>query len=77
MPPILFASNFLAGSLLTILLPLGLLIVLSVWSVRIVRRVPENAPTSSATLPHPDVVAAAGDSVDDVTPAGPPPGEIV
>ena len=77
MPSILFASNFLAGSWLTILLPIGLVIVLTVWSVRMVRRIPENTPVSSAALPPADVLAAAGDSVDDVTPAGPPPGEIV
>ena len=59
MPPILFADNFLAGSLLTIFLPLGLLIVLTIWYVRVVRSVPEDTPTSSVSLPAAEVVAAA------------------
>jgi hypothetical protein len=59
MPPIPFADNFLAGSLLTIFLPLGLLIVLTIWYVRVVRRVPEDTPASSASLPSAEVLAAA------------------
>ena len=59
MPPILFADNFLAGSLLTILLPLGLLLGLLVWYVTVVRHVPEDTPTSSVSLPSAEVVAAA------------------
>lgn len=59
MPPILFADNFLASSLLTILLPLGLLLALLIWYVTVVRRVPEDTPTSSVSLPSAEVVAAA------------------
>ena len=59
MPPIPFADNFLAGSLLTILLPLTLLIALAIWYVRVVRHVPEDTPVSSPSLPSADVVAAA------------------
>ncbi len=59
MPPIPFADNFLAGSLLTILLPLGLLIVLTIWYVRVVRHVPQDTPASSASLPSAEVLAAA------------------
>jgi hypothetical protein len=73
--PIPFADNFLAGSLLTILIPLGLLIAIAIWYVITIRRVPEDTPTSSAALPPPEVVAAS-DTVDQVTPAGPPPGEM-
>ena len=70
-----FADNFLAGSLLTILIPLGLLIAIAIWYVITIRRVPEDTPTSSAALPSPEVVAAS-DAVDQVNPAGPPPGEM-
>ena len=48
MPPIPFADNFLAGSLLSLLLPIGLLIALAIWYVLAVRRVPEDTPASSA-----------------------------
>jgi hypothetical protein len=77
MPPILFADNFLASSLLTLLLPVCLLIAIAVWYVLAVKRVPGDTPQSSAVLPPPDVVAAASDAQSEVTPAGPPPGEIV
>jgi hypothetical protein len=76
MPPILFANGFLASSLLTLLLPICLLIAIAVWYVLAVKRVPGDTPQSSAALPASDVVAAAADTVNEVTPAGPPPGEI-
>ncbi len=37
----LIPATFLAGSLLTLLLPVGLLIALTVWYLKFVRRVPE------------------------------------
>ena len=40
MPLIPFASNFLAGSLISLLMPVGLLIALVVWYMRSVKRVP-------------------------------------
>ncbi len=76
MLPIPFADDFLASSLLSLLLPVCLLIAIAVWYLRTVRHVPEETPTSSAALPGPEVVAAASESVDDVTPAGPPPGDL-
>ncbi len=36
------ASSFLAGSLLSILVPVCLLIALAIWHVRTIRSVPEN-----------------------------------
>jgi hypothetical protein len=73
MPPVPFADSFLAGSLLTILLPLGLLIAVAIWYMIAVRRVPEDTPASSPSLPGPEVVEAAGpEVVADVTPADPP-----
>lgn len=67
-----FADNFLAGSLLTILMPILLLIAISIWYVISVRRVPEETPESSTSLPPPEVVAAAGPDVHDVQPMDPP-----
>ena len=72
MPPILFAVNFLAGSLLTILLPIGLLIAIAIWYVFSIKRVPEDTPTSSASLPAPDVLAAASPSTPDPPVSKPP-----
>jgi hypothetical protein len=76
MPPIPFADNFLAGSLLSLLMPVCLLIALAVWYVVTVRRVPGDTPTPSATLPAPDVVPAAAEAPSEVKPAGSPPGDI-
>lgn len=39
--PIPFADNFLAGSIITLLMPVGLLIVIAVWYTIGVRRLPE------------------------------------
>ncbi|HEY3727198.1 MAG TPA: hypothetical protein VGL51_08505 [Solirubrobacteraceae bacterium] len=70
-----FADNFLAGSLLSLLLPTLLLIAIAIWYVVIVRRVPEDTPESSAALPASEVVAAAGAEVREASPTDPPPGE--
>ncbi len=71
----LFADDFLAGSLLSLLLPVCLLIAIAVWYVAFARRTPDTHP-SSPTLPPSDVVAAAADVAELPQPAGPPPGEI-
>jgi hypothetical protein len=72
MPQIPFADNFLAGSLLSLLLPVGLLIAIAIWYVLAVKRVPEGTtkplppPVGGSDLPS----APAG------FPADPPgPGE--
>jgi hypothetical protein len=70
----LFADDFLAGSLLSLLLPVCLLVAIVAWYVLYARRAPDAHPSSPA-LPPPEVVAAASDS-EPVQPAGPPPGEI-
>lgn len=75
MPPILFA-DFLAGSLLSLLLPVCLLIAIAVWYVHFVRHSPADTNPASATLPPPDMVAAAPDAVEEARPAGPPPSEV-
>ena len=70
-----FADNFLAGSLLTLLLPIGLLIVIAVWYVIAIRRVPEDTPVSSPSLPSAGMVAASESANDDSPepPAAQPP----
>jgi hypothetical protein len=72
MPLIPFATNFLAGSLLTLALPLGTLIVITVWYVRALRHVPEDTPVSSAALPSSEMLAAAAETKPD-SDAPPPP----
>jgi hypothetical protein len=59
MPPLLFADNFLAGSVLSLLLPTGLLVTIVIWYVRGIRHVPKDTPKSAPALPTPDVLAAA------------------
>lgn len=59
----LIPATFLAGSLLSLLLPVGLLIALSVWYLLFVRRVPETEDShgqlpGSATGAPPDAVGA-------------------
>jgi hypothetical protein len=76
MSPIPFADNFLAGSLLTLLLPGGLLVAIAILFVLAFKRVPTDTPTTSAALPPPEVVAAASVAPTEINPAGPPPGEI-
>lgn len=60
MPSIPFADNFLAGSLLTILMPLGLLIALGVWYHLAIRRFRGETPASPSSRRPP-------------APASPPP----
>lgn len=68
---IAFADNFLAGSLISLLMPTGLLIALVVWYLIAIRRVPKDTPESAAALPSSEVVAAAGPDVHEVTPSDP------
>ncbi len=75
MPPLLFADNFLAGSLLSLLLPTGLLIALAVWYVRTVRHIPKDTPESSAALPSSEVLAAGVEAGIESAGAEPPPDE--
>ncbi len=66
-----FADNFLAGSLLSLLMPTGLLIAIAVWYRIAIRRVPKDTPESAAVLPPRETVAAAGADVHEITPANP------
>jgi hypothetical protein len=46
-----FADNFLAGSLLSLLLPIGLLIAIAIWLGRTVMRLPRDPGTTAAPPP--------------------------
>lgn len=59
MASIPFADNYLAGSLLTLLLPVCLLLAIAAWYMIAIRKVPKDTPASSPSLPPSDVVAAA------------------
>jgi hypothetical protein len=48
-----FADNFLAGSLLTLLMPTILLSVIAIWYVRSVKKVPSQAPPARPSAPAP------------------------
>jgi hypothetical protein len=72
MPLIPFATHFLAGSLLTLALPLGLLIVIAVWYVLAIKHVPEDTPVSSAALPSSEMLAAAAEAKPDSEAPQPP-----
>jgi hypothetical protein len=67
------ADNFQIGAALTLLVPLGLLLALAVWFMFVFRRVPKHTPESSTALPPPEMVAAAGDAIHELTPIDDPP----
>jgi hypothetical protein len=55
-----FADNFLAGSLLSLLLPIGLLIAIAIWFTRTVMRLPGDPGTTA--VPPPSVSTAQHDA---------------
>jgi hypothetical protein len=80
----LTASSFLAGSILSLLIPVFLLIALVVWYVKFIRRVPETgegedaaaaAAAAAAVNPGPDAAPATGHNPGPAAPGGamPPP----
>lgn len=69
--PLLFADNFLAGSLLTLLVPTLLLSAIAVWYVIEVKRVPKDIHPSTTSVPSAETLAAAQEATEDVP--GPPP----
>jgi hypothetical protein len=69
MPPVLFADNYLAGSLLTLLLPIALLIVIAIWYVIAAKKVPEASRTVAGATPP----AATAATPPPATAATPPP----
>lgn len=66
------ADNFQAGAALSLVMPVTLLIGIVIWYLRAVTRIPQDTPESSTTLPPPEMVRAAGDAVDELTPIDPP-----
>ncbi|HWK15815.1 MAG TPA: hypothetical protein VNR66_00020 [Solirubrobacteraceae bacterium] len=71
MPPIPYADNFLAGSILTLLLPIGLLIVIAVWYVLAIKRVPDGTTKPLPPQTHASDVppGGAGTQTEPPTPA--------
>ena len=61
MPSIPFATPFLVGGVLTLVLPVAVLIALSVWYTLAVRKVPGTDPSelASAADPSPSTAPAA------------------
>ena len=57
--PLIFGS-YLAGSLLSILVPVGLLIAFAVYFYRQARRMPENAPVEAPVSNAVETPAAPG-----------------
>jgi hypothetical protein len=69
MASILFLGSFLAGSLLTILLPIGLLIAIAVWHTRAIMHVPNDpAQTAAVHAAAPAELEPPGDAGDAATP---------
>jgi len=62
------ADNFQIGAALTLAMPLGLLLVLAVWFMFVLRRIPKDTPEASTALPPAEMVAAAGDTIHEITP---------
>ena len=56
MASILFIGSFLAGSLLSLLIPVGLLIAITIWHVRAIMHIPadpeETAPHAAGVVEH-------------------------
>jgi hypothetical protein len=73
--PFVPIATFLAGSLLTLLLPVALLIALVVWYWRFSVRVPETAarpgPATTAAAPRAPAAANPGPSVTENLPPEP------
>jgi hypothetical protein len=68
MASILMAGSFLAGSLLTILLPIGLLIALLVWHTRAIIKVPSDPAQAAVHAASPAEVEPPTDPAE----SGPP-----
>jgi hypothetical protein len=62
MASILLTGSFLAGSLLTILLPIGLLIALLLWHTRAIIRVPSDPADAAAHAATPAELEGRADA---------------
>jgi hypothetical protein len=67
-------ADFLAGSILTLILPVALLIALVWWYLMFLRRVPETTVDEGGAAAHPGQGAAPAEAADlgSVTPASAP-----
>jgi hypothetical protein len=64
MPPIPLADNFLAGSIITLVLPAAVLIAIAVWYTLTIKRIDKSRPASA-----PEPVSA--DALRDTIPTDP------
>jgi hypothetical protein len=70
MPLIPFANNFLAGSLITLLIPVGMFIVIAIWFTRTARRVNPPGQTGDADAPAPTQAPSSGLATEAESPSG-------
>ncbi|HET9104230.1 MAG TPA: hypothetical protein VFN55_12830 [Solirubrobacteraceae bacterium] len=71
--PLLLADNFLAGSLLSLLLPALLLVAVALWFAYSYRHIYDDIPESSAALPSAEVLDAAVEAgIETAEPHAPP-----
>jgi len=68
MTSIPFADNFLAGSIISLVMPISLLIALAVWYTLTIKRIDESRPSSA---PEPVSAEAPRETI----PTDPPGGE--
>jgi hypothetical protein len=66
-----FADNFLAGSIISLLMPVGLLIALTIWYWIVAKRVPDN-PDMGDRRHDPGVEPPGPRAPDAAPPAGNP-----
>jgi len=67
MPPLPLADNFLAGSIISLVMPVAVLIAIAVWYTRTVKRIDKSRPASA-----PEPVSA--DAMRETIPTDPPAG---
>ncbi len=72
MASILLTGSFLAGSLLTILLPIGLLIALLVWHTRAIIRLPSDPAQAAVHAATPAELEGSAEAGEDPPPAARP-----
>jgi hypothetical protein len=68
MPPIPFADNFLAGSIISLVMPAAVLIAIAVWYMLTIKRIDKSRPSSA-----PEPVSA--DTLRETIPTEPPGGK--
>ena len=67
MPPIPFADNFLAGSIISLVMPIAVLIAIAVWYARTIKRIDKSRPFAA---PEPVSADALRETIPDDPPGG-------